>query len=311
MLAQAVEELFTMGRVLWESDGTPLGPSLFAAASKAYNSPVAQMALDWVDGGVPRLAVGHHHAASLICTRAAPDVLAGVDAPWPCFLVDIPKGLIPTPEGVPATDVPEWALVRVITGDLWGRVKANLGVESDVRTLVMALLIPASGPMFLTTGPIDNLYDPTFATTDTAGESPAMLRAHTAALRLIAGLLIDLHADPSLLPEPARRAKPTGYAVTRRGEPTLRTYQIAAPTGFHRTTDFRGAVREWVQGRRKSPVLQGVVAAHFRRVPCGEGGKDRKVTRVWTYWRGPEDAPIALRQRVVRAHRVAKGEPTP
>jgi len=302
VLHQIPQSVFNLGVDLWRTCGTPEGVELYAHAAKTYSKEVALVALEWIDAGAPRLTVGHHHAASLICTRIPEEILLDVVAPWPCFLLDVPPGLLDTslPPEVSPGDVPAWVLVRIMP-----QAEADtLRQEDDpahAGSLAMVYTLTPSGRFCgITAGHAARMCNPRFDSDETAsaGFTDAHTRATRAVLRLVGALLVELAAEPTSLPSEARQRAP-GPARSRRGEPSTRTFAVRAPTGFARTTDFRGPVREWIAGRRKSPVVQGMVCAHFRRAPCGVGGKDRRTVRVWSYWRGPEDAPIAFRERRV------------
>jgi hypothetical protein len=69
-----------------------------------------------------------------------------------------------------------------------------------------------------------------------------------------------------------------------------------------------GSASDYVDGihaaymvvRRIPPSVQCLVRGHWKRQPCGHELQDRKWIQIEPYWRGPEDAPIA-----VRSHRVS------
>jgi hypothetical protein len=60
--------------------------------------------------------------------------------------------------------------------------------------------------------------------------------------------------------------------------------------------DCRAAIASYIAGqRRASPSVQTLVRGHFKRAAHGPGRTERRWVQVEPYWRGPEDAPIALR----------------
>ena len=60
--------------------------------------------------------------------------------------------------------------------------------------------------------------------------------------------------------------------------------------------DVREAVRGFVAGtRRTAPAVQVLVRGHWKRQAHGPAMAQRKMIHIEPYWRGPEDAPIAVR----------------
>jgi len=60
--------------------------------------------------------------------------------------------------------------------------------------------------------------------------------------------------------------------------------------------DFRDRVRDYVEGKSHSaPNVQVLVSGHHKMQPHGPGNSLRKLIWREPFWRGPEDAPIAIR----------------
>ncbi len=80
-----------------------------------------------------------------------------------------------------------------------------------------------------------------------------------------------------------------------------------APRGIHRLirevkVDCRAAVAAYLSGERsKSPTVQTLVRGHYQRVAVGPGRTGRRWVHREPFWRGPEDAPVA-----VHTHRLAE-----
>lgn len=52
-------------------------------------------------------------------------------------------------------------------------------------------------------------------------------------------------------------------------------------------------------GSGSKPYIRTKVAGHWRRVVCGKGRVDRRLTWIEPFWRGPKDAPVSNPVRVV------------
>lgn len=64
--------------------------------------------------------------------------------------------------------------------------------------------------------------------------------------------------------------------------------------------DCRQHVRDYIRGASDRTLsVQHMVRGHWKMQKHGEGGAQRKFIHVEPYWRGPDDAPIALRNHVL------------
>lgn len=108
---------------------------------------------------------------------------------------------------------------------------------------------------------------------------------------LVVGICIEMDTPPIreriLLGPPRHRLSKRKSAT-----PTAWTFQLTRDV----KVDMREAVRDYIFGRRGScPIVQSFVRGHHKHQPCGPGGTLRKWIHIEPYWRGPEDAPIAVR----------------
>ena len=81
--------------------------------------------------------------------------------------------------------------------------------------------------------------------------------------------------------------------------PTNQEYVVGKPVQI----DLSGRVCDYIShgGKTGSKLqIQGVVRGHWKNQPCGVGRSDRKFIHIEPYWRGPEDAPIAVRPHVLK-----------
>lgn len=77
--------------------------------------------------------------------------------------------------------------------------------------------------------------------------------------------------------------------------PTIRSFVLTTKVNH----DFRQTVRDYARGTGKKINVQSFVIGHWKSQPYGPKNSKRKTIFVEPYWRGPEDAPIALREHMV------------
>jgi len=120
-------------------------------------------------------------------------------------------------------------------------------------------------------------------------------RAFLLARRLVVGLLYTMQNTTNW----KERSYPTGSGSTRRDPPPHRNVVVGSPLKL----DARPQIKAWLRGgsprQHGAPSLQHIVRGHYKRQAIGEGRSNRKVIWVEPYWRGPEGAPILVRERVV------------
>lgn len=113
--------------------------------------------------------------------------------------------------------------------------------------------------------------------------------------QIAVGTMIELDQRGKSAEPPAPRpgAPP---AVDARGNPRVWTFKLTRPV----KVDVRPAIRAYVAGGGRSPTVQLLVRGHHRRVRTGPGRAEVRWAQVEPYWRGPEDAPVALRPHRLR-----------
>jgi hypothetical protein len=81
-------------------------------------------------------------------------------------------------------------------------------------------------------------------------------------------------------------------------QPTARIFKITEPVEI----DLVPAVQKLQLSKHTGKLLtiQSVVRGHRKQQPCGPGHVDRKLIWIQPYWRGPEDAPIAVRPHILK-----------
>ncbi len=232
-------------------------------------SPFVSLCAEWYDRALPRVVVGHRLAASLACTTMRDDDVPELRAPWSVFMLDVPSGMLHDDWGVEVS--------CILVFDI---------VEPTSRT-VGALALPENPDHTMTW----------LAVADNIADLPEDRLANAwqkLATRLVVGVVAELGAHRA-----AQAAAGRGEIKRNaRGEPETRTFTLQRDV----KVDCRAAVAEFLagtKGRRGSakaaPTVQCLVRGHWRRVVVARGSEARRWTHVEPYWKGPEDAPIALR----------------
>jgi hypothetical protein len=239
----------------------------------------------WAESGFPRVQMGHRLAASLLATHVADDVLEGVRPPWPAFQVDVPHGLLfrtidcdesPVTSVIVFYDDGRWAYFALREGGTAG-FRRGMSAEQIVREL----------------RPDDFDSDTPF---------PTLSDADQRLTSLIGRLVINVAVE---LSSPDREVRETGTGHgdwqrrMRRGSPVPigpRIYRLTRDV----KVDVRAALGDYLRGGGESPTVQILVRGHWKWQAHGPSMTLRKRIHIEPYWRGPEDAPIALRSHKVR-----------
>lgn len=244
----------------------------------------------WAGLGCPQVVVGHKLAASLMATATPAEVAEGLELPFPAFVIAVPEHLLQIPAPGRPDVLHEIGFVCVLSSDEglalflrnrgddqflllktarnWGEAIEGLDAEDELE------LLPGGTA-------VDDVHR----------------RATALVVRLVIGVALEM-----IDPERVRRPKTTDgktKSIKKRGEeaPTLLTYTLVRDV----VVDCREAVREHLSGRRSGKLsVQVLVRGHWKRHAFGPGRQQRRVIHVEPYWRGPEDAPIAVRSHQIR-----------
>lgn len=243
----------------------------------------------WAVNAFPQVTIGAKHAAALAATRYPDDVLDEVRSPFPAWLIEVPPGLILMTDNegrqthvariLTGWDpVLKWAFIAYSAGsppvalNRWGYTASQL-VDQDQPFGERGLLFP------LEASDLDE-------------------RAVTIIGRLVIGVALEM-AEGSHIASAPRGPAPPWRPRRKRGAPdiTPRTYALKADI----KVDVRPALSDFMLGKRSSaPAVQHVVKGHWKLQVHGPGRGQRKLIWVQPYWRGPEDAPIAVRSYAMK-----------
>lgn len=236
------------------------------------------MAFRWFCLGLPRLVIGHRHAAAIMLTRVPADLIPEVRAPWDTFMVDVPDGLIDCPAltgmGVPDSPTGTHSIRHAFVGR---RDDEGIYVFGATRSHPVMYLRGESFP----------------GLASLEGEGRADDRAYELLAKYVLGAAIEAgQYRPALAHAAGQRAVKRDH----RGAPVTHTFTLTRDVRI----DARRVVREYCAGAtRTAPSVQSCVGGHWKMQPCGPRGAERKFIHVEPYWRGPADAPIALRSHVL------------
>lgn len=228
---------------------------------------------EWWGLGMPRVVVSHRLAASFVFTSIAPVDVPDVIAPWSVFMLDVPTRM--------ARDGAGREVASLIAFDLQ---------EGDLRT-VGGFVVPENPDH-----PCSELRVADSVTQLTAQQTESE-SWRTALSRFLAGTIAEL-GDHRAACEAARgTVKRDG-----RGAPQTRTMVLSRAVAV----DCREAVSQALGGaeptRRQghSQSVQSLVRGHWKRQACGAGLSERRWKHIEPYWRGPDDAPIAVRPHIMK-----------
>jgi len=244
----------------------------------------------WYDEAMPTIEVGHRLAASMLSTRLVEDVVSEIRFPFHSFMVDVPSGLIHMSARDGQGSVP---------------VRNAMFTHSFGTNGNDLFIFHAYSEGGLMSAVMDGIY-PTimeFANHSGGDDDPHGLRDQTDPYSMPVGRIDDrngLMARRLLLNAALMMSEKRNYSAvgkghgksTRRGPPVCRRFRFVKPVSH----DFRKVVRAYSLGEGKKLDVQSFVRGHWKSQPHGPGSSLRKAIFVEPYWRGPEDAPIALRK---------------
>jgi hypothetical protein len=224
----------------------------------------------WYENAMPTIGFDDPKlVASLMCTRLPDSSLEQFHAPFPAVMVEIPDDLLYY--GEPATPLRNVLLSReVLDGEAAWHVWA-------FDTALMR--------MYMCRTTVGGLLDD--EAKENMGEVALMI------IRLIINACCMMTENSS---ETSETREPHQYAQRRQGPPFQRHYRFTRSV----VHDVRKAVRDHSLHGGKSPTVQTVVTGHWKMQVHGVGRSERKRIFIEPYWRGPEDAPIALRPHMLK-----------
>ena len=266
--------------------------AFYRDAQSPFGGHLYQVAAKWCHYGFNSVRYDARYCASLLCTSLSSEVLDEIDMPWPAFVIEIPAGLVVVPRKDGKTDHVERLFV-----DKWLGQWRYLGIthlgswltkfHHTAQLLVGGRVDPAG-------------LDGCVFGSDVAFGVDVDKRMHELLGRLVVNTCLAL-TDPTThrvwAPIDPHR-KSLGNA--RKGmPPQVRIYEMRKPV----TVDCRPIVSEYLSSGRddgRKIIVQLYVGSYWRRQPHGPGRTLRRWQQIEGHWKGPVDAPIAVRPHVLQ-----------
>lgn len=245
----------------------------------------------WFELGMPTVAMDAKLASSLMCMKVSAVVLADFRMPFDSIRIVVPPGLV--------FMVRRDGVLVPVTQAFFARA------SDDAGTQIWCLFAEDStgdGTLHRWNAQIEKMSG--CLPWDGDEDHPQMPDAYCADLedvdRRSQDLLSILAVNVCLMMQEKRYVRetrqPHAPSARRKGPPASRHFQLTRPI----VHDMRKAVVEYSKHGGKSPTVQCVVAGHWKMQPYGPGRAERKRIFIEPYWRGPEDALIALRPHVLK-----------
>ena len=241
--------------------------------------------LRWLDCGFPAIKISPRWAAAALCTRPSEDVLEGIQPPWPAFRIIMPKEPL-----------------------LYFKIEDE-GPEAEPEPVETILVkhFPSNGGWFHSTVTTKGATSMTFGERSThlgldldLGQGAWVNSTQKLAGRLIASVVCALAEKNNLTK--IDKAIHEQYEHRSKGRsaifPVTREFQLTEQVDV----DLTEHVRSFQLGERhkgKKLEVQFMVIGHRKMQAHGPGRSLRKQIWVQPYWKGPENAPIAVRPHVL------------
>jgi hypothetical protein len=252
----------------------------------------------WARCGLPQISVGHKLAASFMATTMPSEAAASLRLPWRAFLVHVPAGLLVLPAVEGTRHTTDASIVRAhVLQYRSGRVEVLL-----VPTVPNAILL--TQPRVLAEfGEPTKIEAPAFPGKRVISTHEA--RVADMASRLVLGVCAEMSSPAAIAAvETQKRSVGTTIALRANREPVTWTYVLRRDV----RVDCRQAIADYVAGvRHASPSVQVLVRGHWKRQRFGATKALTKFIFVEPYWRGPEDAPVALRSHAIETSLAFQG----
>lgn len=259
-------------------------PQAAEVIAEGYVSHAAR----WARSGLPAIVTPHKLAASMMESNVSSSSLKDVRLPWPAFLVEIPDGLGFENRWVIATEF-------VDGGEHW----LSIFGLSDKGRMIYMVTPPAPTMAESLQRAASHLRDddPTrwAANLDDKPHDVGVSRQQAAIARLVLGICVEM--SQKKIRDQIRVGPPAVDKIAmKRGKPKAWVFKLTRDVHV----DARPMVRAYLAGHEGRTLgVQTMVRGHYKRQPYGEKNLLRRWVFIEPYWRGPEDAPMALRTHII------------
>jgi hypothetical protein len=259
----------------------------------------------------PVVEIGQKFAASLLVSTITDEVLNDLKMPWPAFMLSVPEGLLETWDPNSKTNIPICKIFAAqSTKDITSVPNSAKGfvgnwmffATTKTPISLWRFGVTPAGLMMEnnefkeeteTHESMRGVLDFSLETTDLDSRVSGMIG------KLIVTTCIALTMK-ELVSERQHRPK-NKHKKQNTQEPEARIYTVGKPT----VIDFRERVKQYLRGERRSKDLevQHMVQGHFKRQPFGKNRVERKTIWIEPYYRGPEDAAIAIHPHILETEK--------
>ncbi len=250
----------------------------------------------WLRSGMPQVVVSHRLAASLMATSM--ERVGGDDicVPWHSFAIVLPPDLItmPAPSAVPPHKMYRASWTRVLVWCPSGIVHAVVVAEDPTGSSNAIHLWTLPSRPLERIGKEEHASHPGDSSEFGEPLGTEELRGFACIDRLILGVCAEMSSPHGQRLIASHTQRCMAFRRTH-CEPTAWTYELKRDVNV----DVREAVKAYVSGTGSRVTVQSCVRGHWKRQHHGPQGELVKWIQVEPYWRGPEDAPIALRNHQV------------
>lgn len=275
-----------MTAVRLENSGIPRAQAQEQAAQKtlarsAHKKEVltglAELGSLWCSSGFPNMEVSQKLAASFACTKFSTEQAKQIKLPWDCFTIRF-TGIIPE-------------ITTIMVAKNSEGVVHCMGIGPD-KFLIMC----TQSLHEYADAEVPNIMIAHRPETMEEDIQQAATSANERVTRLCSRILLGACVEITGFEREIAKGRPPGKRSSKkkRGVDTPTTWEFRLTRSVK--LDARPVVKEYLEGKHGAGFsLQHCVCGHWKWQAHGPGHTKRKWIHVEPYWRGPEDAPIALR----------------
>jgi hypothetical protein len=243
---------------------------------------------------------GHRYAAALMSTGIPQDI--EIKPPWKTFLIELPTNMLHTRGAVvlQPSEVGQDEFLAYVMVSQHAVTKDGVPIPDswsfDAYTSEGTSLHRwRASPEELRSGELshlDHMFPDAFSNELTSRDDRTLFLLS----RLVVNTCLAM-SNPENVRSVGRHPKNDPVGPPRgTKDPVCRVFRVGKPI----TLDCRPALEEYLSGAKRGPLtVQFLVRGHWRWQACGTRMTERRMTWIEPYWKGPEDAGIAVRPHTV------------